>query len=79
MCEQVLGADHPLTACSLSNLAGLYQERGKYDQAETLAQQAVARLEQVIEGNGALSLTVFNLDHIKTKSAELNAIQRVVW
>ena len=54
MCEQVLGADHPLTACSLSNLAGLYQKQGKYDQAEALAQQALARLEQVVEGNGAV-------------------------
>jgi hypothetical protein len=30
MCEQVLGANHPLTACSLGNLAGLYHEQGKY-------------------------------------------------
>ncbi len=54
MCEQVLGGDHPLTACSLSNLAGLYQQQGKYDQAEVLAQQALAHLEQVIEGNDAV-------------------------
>ena len=51
MCEQVLGADHPLTACSLSNLAALYQEQGKYDQAEALAQRALDHLEQALDGN----------------------------
>jgi tetratricopeptide (TPR) repeat protein len=54
MCEQVLGADHPLTACSLGNLAALYQEQGKYDQAESLGQQALAHLEQALDGNDAV-------------------------
>lgn len=54
MCEQVLGADHTLTAYSLGNLAALYQEQGKYDQAESLAQQALTILEQVLEGNDAV-------------------------
>ena len=54
MCEQVLGANHPLTACSLGNLAGLYQEQGKYDQAEALAAQALTCLEQVLDGNYAV-------------------------
>jgi tetratricopeptide (TPR) repeat protein len=51
MCEQMLGADHPLAASSLSNLAALYQEQGKYDQAEALAQRALTILEQVLKGN----------------------------
>jgi tetratricopeptide (TPR) repeat protein len=54
MCEQVLGPDHPLTASSLGNLAALYQEQGKYDQAEACAQQALTLLEQVLEENAAV-------------------------
>jgi tetratricopeptide (TPR) repeat protein len=51
MCEQVLGRDHPMTACSIGNLAALYHEQGKFDLAEPLAQQALAHLEQVLDGN----------------------------
>jgi tetratricopeptide (TPR) repeat protein len=55
MCEQMLGADHPLTASSLGNLAVLYQEQGKYEQAEAFAQQALTLLEGVLKENDAVS------------------------
>lgn len=50
MCEQVLGPDHPLTACSLGNLATLSFALGKYEQAKALAQQNLIRLEQMVGG-----------------------------
>jgi tetratricopeptide (TPR) repeat protein len=37
-----LGEQHPDTATSLNNLAGLYQAQGRYDEAEPLYQQALA-------------------------------------
>ena len=39
--EQQLGADHPHTATSLNNLAGLYGAQGKYIEAQALAQCAL--------------------------------------
>src|SRR5260370_10935662 len=55
MCEQMLGADHPLTASSLGNLAVLYQDQGRYEQAEAFAQQALTLLEGVLKENDAVS------------------------
>jgi len=43
----VLGSDHPDTAATLDNLAGLYRETGQYAKAELLYQRA---LEQYAEG-----------------------------
>jgi len=40
--EQQLGAQHPDTAGSLNNLAGLYFNQNKYEQAEPLFQRALA-------------------------------------
>ena len=34
--ERVLGAEDPDTASSLNNLAGLYKDQGKYEEAEPL-------------------------------------------
>jgi len=44
--EQQLGPQHPDTATSLNNLAGLYQAQGKYAEAEPLYQRALAICEQ---------------------------------
>ncbi len=44
--EQQLGPDHPETAASLNNLAGLYQAQGKYEEAEPLYQRALSVREQ---------------------------------
>ena len=44
--EHQLGPEHSDTAQSLNNLAGLYDEQGKYAQAEPLYQRALTILEQ---------------------------------
>jgi tetratricopeptide (TPR) repeat protein len=36
LCEQLLGPEHPDTLSSLNNLAILYDDQGKYEQAEPL-------------------------------------------
>ena len=41
-----MGDEHPDTALSLNNLAGLYRVQGKYKQAELLFQCALAIREQ---------------------------------
>ena len=46
--EKVLGPDHPSTALSLNNLAALYDNQGKYDEAESLYQRALAIREKVL-------------------------------
>ena len=46
--EQVLGPEHPDTASSLNNLAGLYDHQGLYAQAEPLYQRALAIWEKVL-------------------------------
>ncbi len=44
--ERVLGPEHPHTATSLNNLAGLYKDQGKYEQAEPLLSRALAIRER---------------------------------
>ena len=44
--EQQLGPEHPSTATSLNNLAGLYRLQGKYPEAEPLLERALAIREQ---------------------------------
>ncbi len=46
ICEQQLGPEHPHTATSLNNLAGLYDAQGKDEQAEPLLKRALAIREQ---------------------------------
>jgi len=46
--EQILGPEHPNTATTLSSLATLYLEQGKYEQAEPLYQRALRIKEQVL-------------------------------
>ena len=46
--EKQLGAEHPDTATSLNNLAGLYQSQGKYPEAEPLYERALAISEQIL-------------------------------
>jgi tetratricopeptide (TPR) repeat protein len=44
--EKVLGPEHPDTAVSLSNLAGLYQAVGEYAKAESLFERALTIREK---------------------------------
>jgi len=46
--EHELGPNHPDTATSLNNLAGLYWAQGKYAEAESLLQRALAIHEQQV-------------------------------
>ncbi len=39
--QEQLGGEHPDTAASLNNLAGLYESQGRYQEAEPLLQRAV--------------------------------------
>src|SRR5438876_22031 len=45
---QQLGPKHPETAQGLNNLADLYREQGKYEQAEPLYERALAIREEVL-------------------------------
>ena len=49
--EHVLGPNHPNTANSLNNLAVLYDNQGKYKEAEPLYQRALAISERVLGPN----------------------------
>jgi len=46
--ERVLGPEHPDTAQSLNNLAILYHNQGKDEQAEPLYQRALAIYERML-------------------------------
>ncbi len=54
----MLGEEHPDTALSLNNLAMLYQDQGKYEQAEPLLQQALAMRQRVLGEEHPQSLTL---------------------
>jgi CHAT domain-containing protein/Tfp pilus assembly protein PilF len=46
--EKALGPDHPHTAASLANLAGIYDAQGRYSEAETLYRRALAVQEKAL-------------------------------
>ena len=46
--KQLLGENHPSTANSLNNLANLYWDIGRYDEAELLFIQAVNVAKRVL-------------------------------
>ena len=46
--EKALGPEHPDTATSLNNLAGLYWLMGDYAKAEPLLQRALAIREKAV-------------------------------
>jgi tetratricopeptide (TPR) repeat protein len=50
--EKALGPEHPHTAMSLNNLAGVYRERGEYGKAEPLFERALAITEKSCGSNG---------------------------
>jgi CHAT domain-containing protein len=49
--KQQLGDNHPDTATSLNNLAGLYESQGRYSEAEPLYKQALAIRKQQLGDN----------------------------
>jgi predicted ATPase len=56
--ERIYGAEHPYTANSLSNLAMLYEDQGKYEQVESLLLRALEIREKV-----------FGEDHYETANS----------
>lgn len=46
--DKALGPEHPDTATSLNNLAGLYHAMGAYDKAEPLYQRSLAIMEKAL-------------------------------
>ena len=46
--EKHLGLNHPSTATSLNNLAGMYESQGRYGEAEPLYLRALAIREKVL-------------------------------
>jgi tetratricopeptide (TPR) repeat protein len=46
--KQQLGDNHPSTATSLNNLAGLYESQGRYSEAEPLYKQVLSYQETTI-------------------------------
>jgi tetratricopeptide (TPR) repeat protein len=58
--KQQLGDNHPDTAASLHNLAGLYQSQGRYSEAEPLYKQALAISKQQLGDNHPLTATILN-------------------
>jgi tetratricopeptide (TPR) repeat protein len=58
--KQQLGDNHPLTAQSLNNLAGLYESQGRYSEAEPLYKQALAIRKQQLGDNHPDTATSLN-------------------
>jgi tetratricopeptide (TPR) repeat protein len=58
--ERLLGADHPDTATSLNNLAGLYSSQGRYEAAEPLYIRSLEILEQVLGADHPATATSLN-------------------
>ena len=46
--EKVLGAEHPDTLTSMSNLVGVLDRQGKYEEAESMHRPTLARYEKVL-------------------------------
>ncbi|MFM6321643.1 MAG: CHAT domain-containing tetratricopeptide repeat protein [Microcystis panniformis] len=60
--KQQLGDNHPDTAASLNNLAGLYYSQGRYSEAEPLYKQALAiKKQQLGDNHTATAISLNNL------------------
>ena len=58
--ERILGPEHPDTLSTINNLALLYVNQGKYEQAEPLYQRALASYELVLGTNHPTTIMVRN-------------------
>ncbi len=58
--EAQLGADHPDTATSLNNLAGLYDAMGQYEKALPLYERALAISEAQLGADHPSTATSLN-------------------
>ena len=48
MRKKLLGKEHPDVALSLNNLAGLYRNQGRYEEAKSYLKQALKIVEQAL-------------------------------
>ena len=75
-----LGAEHPSTAMSLNNLAGLYRNQGKYAEAEPLYERALSIRERQLGGEHPDTATSLNdlagLYRSQGKYAEAEALYK---
>jgi tetratricopeptide (TPR) repeat protein len=60
ICEGELGASHPLTVQSLSNLATLYQLQGQYTRAESLFHHALTLFATELDSHDPLIINTLN-------------------
>jgi tetratricopeptide (TPR) repeat protein len=58
--KKLLGENHPDTATSLNNLAGLYESQGRYSKAEPLYKQALAIIKAQLGDNHPLTAKSLN-------------------
>ena len=58
--ERQLGGEHPDTAGSLNNLAGLYESQGRYEEAEPLYERALEIRERQLGGEHPDTATSLN-------------------
>jgi tetratricopeptide (TPR) repeat protein len=58
--KKQLGDNHPDTATSLNNLAGLYRSQGRYAEAEPLYQEALAIIKQQLGDNHPATASSLN-------------------
>lgn len=56
--EKAFGINHPKFGASLNNLAELYQDQGKYAEAETLYKLALKTLEKALGPDHPVVATV---------------------
>jgi tetratricopeptide (TPR) repeat protein len=73
MSEQRFGEDHPYTASSLNNLAGLYNLMGRYSEAEPLNARALSIYEnQLCADHPMIALGLNNLAALYTSMGQYN-------
>ncbi len=60
ICEKVLGTEHPATATSYNNIAGVYTRQGQYDKALEWYQKALRIREKVLGTEHPATATSYN-------------------
>ncbi|MDQ7085764.1 MAG: tetratricopeptide repeat protein [Sulfurovum sp.] len=60
MSEKLLGEEHPSTATSYNNLAGLYESMGAYEKAEPLYLKALKISEKLLGEEHPSTATSYN-------------------
>ncbi|NET38415.1 MAG: tetratricopeptide repeat protein, partial [Cyanothece sp. SIO1E1] len=66
--EAVLDPQHPYLANSYNNIAGLYQDQGRYDEALKYFQKAIQILQESLgEGHPHMQTVNKNLEALKSE------------